>query len=159
MEPLSPRLVVGVKDSAASRWALAWAVGTARRSQMPMIVVNAFGPVSTTARTYLPIDEQHTAAADFVESLIDEVCGGRPTDVSIDVCTVDDLAGRALVEIARADDLLVIGSGGNVFGRTRGYCARHTRCPLMVVPEPDPGELLGTPIHTSRSVTRPHHRV
>jgi nucleotide-binding universal stress UspA family protein len=158
LEPL-PRLVVGVRDSAASRWALAWAVGAARQYQMPLTVVSAFGPVSTTARTYLPIDEQHAAAADFVEALIDEVCGAHPSDIAIDLCTVDESAGRALVEVAHASDLLVIGSGGSVFGRTRRYCARHTPCPLVIVPQPDAGELLGTPIRTSRSVMRPHHRV
>lgn len=79
-----------------------------------------------------------------------------PADVSVRVAHVADTPGRALTETAGASDLLVIGSGGGgpLRGGTRRYCTRHTRCPLVIVPRPDAGELLGSPVRSARRQAR-----
>jgi hypothetical protein len=55
---------------------------------------------------------------------------------------------------ALAGDLLVIGSSGRLAGPTRRYCARRTRCPLVVVPQPNVGDLLGAPFKTEGRAPR-----
>jgi hypothetical protein len=77
-----------------------------------------------------------------------------PEDLTIHTFYALDLPGRALTNSAGAADLLVIGSSGGITGATRRYCARHTRCPLVVVPRGDAGELLGSPIKVIRRTAR-----
>ncbi|MEV4536624.1 universal stress protein [Asanoa sp. NPDC049518] len=139
-----PRIVVGVTDSVGSRWALAWAVGTARRTGHPLRVVTAL-PAATRAEYALVTEQEHRHAAHaLVTALIAEVCGGVPADVPIERLVVVDTPGRALVRAAGSVDLLVIGSTGRLTGPTRRYCARRTHCPLVVVPRPDVEDLLGS---------------
>ncbi|MFB9235691.1 universal stress protein [Plantactinospora siamensis] len=145
-----PRVVVGVTDSKGSRWALAWAVGAARRYGLPLTVVCAY---STTVAAVHPLpvhDCQREAAEEVVRLLFAEVCGGVPADVPVAAVYAMDLPGRALTETAHAEDLLVIGTSGGLGGGTRRYCARHTRCPLVVVPRAEAAELLGSPVKVAR---------
>ncbi|HEX2355508.1 MAG TPA: hypothetical protein VHI50_03470 [Micromonosporaceae bacterium] len=53
-----------------------------------------------------------------------------------------------------AGGLLEIGSSGRWRGRTRAFCARHARCPIVVVPRPDVAGLLGAAIPTAQRPTR-----
>jgi nucleotide-binding universal stress UspA family protein len=149
-----PRIVVGVTDSVGSRWALAWAVGTARRSGLPLRLVTTL-PAATRGEYALVTEEEHRSAAHaLVTALLAEVCGDTPTDVHIERLVVIDTPGRALVTAAGSGDLLVIGSSGRLAGPTRRYCARRTRCPLVVVPQPDMGDLLGAPFNTEGPAPR-----
>lgn len=151
-----PRVVVGVTDSVASRWALAWSLGLARRRRMPLKVVVAYAAQARDGYRRALADGKREIADALVRGLFEEVSDGVPTDVSVEVVVVADSPGRALTKAARAIDLLVIGSGGGLRGRTRSYCARHTRSPLVVVPCPEIGDLLGSPVDlVRRSVHRP----
>jgi nucleotide-binding universal stress UspA family protein len=137
---------------------LAWAVGTARRYGMPLLLVAAYRP-PTSGGPYGPVI---AAVEDDVRAVVDEafreVCGGRPEDLRVDVAYVMSSAGPALVAAAGAGDLLVIGSSGRRWGPTRRYCARRARCPLVIVPCPDAGDLIGQPVRTARRLARqPRH--
>jgi nucleotide-binding universal stress UspA family protein len=149
-----PGVVVGITDSDGSRWALAWAVGAARRYGLPLTVVTAFSATASALYGTAMIDSQRQAAEHRVQSLFDEVCGGVPDDLTVQTCYALDLPGRALTNAAGAADLLVIGSSGGITGATRRYCARHTRCPLVVVPRGDAAELLGSPIKVIKRIAR-----
>ena len=150
-----PHVVVGVTGSAASRWALAWAVGTARRYEMPLTVVTAFAPPAMAGQygVAVTVVGREDAKAVIDQALV-EVCGGMPDDLRIEITCVMASAGRALTSTAGVGDLLVIGSGGRLGGATRRFCARHTRCPLVIVPCPDAGELLGSPVRTVGRIAR-----
>jgi nucleotide-binding universal stress UspA family protein len=148
-------VVVGVTDSAASRWALAWAVGTARRTGMALKVVVAFQSAPTSGYAMVTFHDQREAAKELIAGLFNEVCGGFPPDLRVQRLLVLEAPGRALVAAAGPGDLLVIGSSGRFGGATRRYCARRTRCPLVVVPSPDAGDLLGTPIQVTKRAIRP----
>lgn len=151
----TPRVVVGVTGSPASRWALAWAVGTARRYAMRLTVVAAYGPPATGGQFGgVAVGSGREEAEAAVDAAFRDVCGGLPDVEVVEVTCVRAHAGRALTSAAGAGDLLVIGSGGRWRGATRRYCARHTRCPMVIVPCPDAGDLLGSPIRTVRRITR-----
>jgi nucleotide-binding universal stress UspA family protein len=151
----TPRVVVGVTASAASRWALAWAVGTARRYGMPLTVVAAFAPPATAGQygVAVAVVGREDAKA-VVDQAFVEVCGGMPDDLRVEVTCVMASAGRALTSTAGVGDLLVIGSSGRLRGATRRFCARHTPCPLVIVPCPDASDLLGRPVRTVRRIVR-----
>lgn len=149
-----PGVVVGITDSDGSRWALAWAVGAARRYGLPLTVVTAFSATASALYATAVIDSQRQAAEHLVQALFDEVCGGTPDDLTVQMLYALDVPGRALTNAAGAADLLVIGSSGGITGATRRYCARHTRCPLVVVPRGDAAELLGSPIRVIKRTAR-----
>jgi len=147
-------VVVGVNGSPASQWALAWALGTARRYGVPLTVVAAYMP-PTSGGMYGPVGAAvEEDARTVVEEAFRDVCGGRPDDVRIDVTCVMSTAGRALVSAAGPGDLLVIGSRGRLRGPTRRYCARRARCPVVIVPSPDAADLIGHPVRTARRLAR-----
>jgi nucleotide-binding universal stress UspA family protein len=151
----APRIVAGVSGSPASHWALAWALGTARRYGLPLTVVSTYPPPVVGAQygmVAVAVGEESARAV--VDQAFRAVCDGRPADVPIKVKYVMGHPGRALTSTAGAGDLLVIGSSGRLRGATRRFCARHTRGPLVIVPCADASELLGTPVRTARRIER-----
>jgi nucleotide-binding universal stress UspA family protein len=140
------RVVVGVGDSVASLQALRYAVAEARRRRARLVAVRSWQLPSswTGAHAVWWGHELAGEARVALHAAFHAALGGLPTDVRAQMLVVRDAPGPALVASAdRPTDLLVIG------GSTRGrglapartsaawYCARHGRCPLVVVPPPD----------------------
>ena len=151
-------VVVGVSGSPASRWALAWALGTARRYGVTLTVVTAYMPPTAGG----PYGSMGAGLGEDARAVVEEafrdVCGGQPDDVRVEVACVMSGTGWALIEAAGPGDLLVIGSSGRLWGPTRRHCARHARCPLVIVPCPDAGDLIGHPVRMARRLSRhPRH--
>jgi len=133
------RIVVGVDGSETAELALAWAVGEAQRSgasltllaawMFPMVVGYAF--TST-------VDSVRQGAIDLVEHSLARVAELAP-DVSVKGETSEEPPQQALVEASAGADLLVVGSRGLggfkglLLGSVSQYCARHARCPVVIV--------------------------
>jgi nucleotide-binding universal stress UspA family protein len=141
----TPRVVVGVDDTQAARWALAWAIGEARLRGLPLLVAHAIPPAEAGMRAAgvpLPSDVatlQRECAVALCEILADV---DMPTDLEITTTCPYGYPGEALTRLAHDGDLLVIGRGGRsllsrlLTGSVRGYCARYAQATLVVVPVP-----------------------
>jgi nucleotide-binding universal stress UspA family protein len=147
----TPRIVVGFDDSPAARWALAWAVGEARLRGLPLLVAHVIPPDSGGARAtgvpgvaYVPaVDDLATlrrGCSVAIAKQLAEMIGPAGPEATV-TCPYGH-PGAMLTELAHDGDLLVIGHGRRGLlsrltrGSTRGYCARHARATLVVVPAP-----------------------
>jgi nucleotide-binding universal stress UspA family protein len=162
------RLIVGISRSPASWWALAWAVGEARRRGARLLLVNVFRPPVAPAADDTgpglygtPRDPyaDHVAYGNaLIRTAIDQAIGQLPGDVPVEQQVVSGRAAAELASFAWGDDLLVLGC------RRRGWlrrlapgsvaraCARRSDCPVVIVPEPPPRALVvPLPDHHVRS--------
>ena len=149
-----PRLVVGISRSQASWWALAWAVGEARRRSARLLLVHVFRPpVAPGAADYAqggfgtprdPYADRMAHGNALIVTAIDQAVGRMPGDVAMEQQVI---SGRPAVEIASlawGGDLLVLGSRHRGWlrrlapGSVARACARRARCPVVIVPEPSP---------------------
>ncbi|HEU5158412.1 MAG TPA: universal stress protein [Streptosporangiaceae bacterium] len=141
----TPRVVVGVDDSPAARWALAWAVGEARLRDLPLLVVHAIAPAGAGIRAPgipLPADVatlQRECAVELCRLLADMTI---PPGLQVATKCPYGYPGETLTRLTHDGDLLVIGRSGRgllsrlLTGSVHGYCARYTRATLVVVPPP-----------------------
>jgi nucleotide-binding universal stress UspA family protein len=143
----APRVVVGVEDSRAARWALAWAIGEARLRDMPLLVVH-IAPlpehvshmVAGSCGDLAP--EAQAMGAELIRRLLEEVAGGAPSGVEVLAASLVGDPGHALVRTAGEDDILVIGRGTRagvsrlVTPSVRAHCVRHAKGTLICVTPP-----------------------
>ena len=141
----TPRVVVGVDDTPAARWALAWAIGEARLRELPLLVVHAIPPAEAGIRAAgvpLPADVatlQRECALVLCEMLADMTI---PPDLEVTTTCPYGYPGETLTRLTHDGDLLVIGRSERgllsrlLSGSVRGYCARYALAPLVVVPVP-----------------------
>ena len=149
-----PRLIVGISRSRASWWALAWAVGEARRRGARLLLVHVFRPpVAAATLDYspgglgMPRDPyaEHMAHGNtLIRTAIAQAVDWMPGDVTVEQQVIPGCPAVELARLAWGDDLLVLGS------RRRGWlrrlapgsvaraCARRADCPVVIVPEPSP---------------------
>ena len=143
---MSGRVVVGVDGSETARKAVRWAAREAklrgmrlelvwpRRSRSPAMRLDTALPAfseemmkSVTERA-----EGHLAAA------LDEA-RAEAREVEIETIAVEGQPARALVEVAKGADLLVVGSRGLggfrelLLGSVSQQCAQHATCPVVIV--------------------------
>jgi nucleotide-binding universal stress UspA family protein len=142
---MTPRVVVGVDDTSAARWALAWAVGEARLRELPLLVVHAIPPAEAglqAAGLPLPADVatlQRECAVALCEMLADMTI---PPDLEVTTVCPYGYPGETLTRLTHDGDLLVIGRGERgllsrmLTASVRGYCARYAAATLVVVPVP-----------------------
>ena len=164
-----PHVVVGISRSRASWWALAWAVGEARRRGARLLLVHVFRPpVAPAAADYghggfgVPRDlyaDRMAHGSALIVTAIDQAVGRMPGDVAMERQVI---SGRPAVELASlvwGGDLLVLGSRHRGWlrrlapGSVARACARRARCPVVIVPEPLPWAL---PASLSADLDRGH---
>lgn len=155
-----PRLIVGISRSRASWWALAWAIGEARRRQARLLLVHVFrlpliAPAWDYEREYpgTSRDSYADRVADgnaLIQAAIGHAAGQMPGDVTWEEQIIPGRPAAQLVGLACGDDQIVLGS------RHRGWlrrlapgsvargCARRAGCPVISVPEPSPDALLAS---------------
>ena len=136
----SPRVVVGVDVSDASREALARAVAEAALLDAGVTAVAAYTLRSYWSGAYQaavpPVERLREAVRSQAEDMVAAI--GAPATVG--VLPVEGPAGDTLVRAAEGAELLVVGSRGR--GAVRGmllgsvalHCVIHAPCPVMVVP-------------------------
>jgi nucleotide-binding universal stress UspA family protein len=165
----TPRVVVGFDDSSAARWALAWAVGEARLRELPMLVVHAIPPDHAAARaTGVPglpaVDDVATlqrGCSAAIAKLLAEMTGPSGPEATA-TCRYGH-PGVLLTELSHDGDLLVIGQGRRglwsrlLRGSTQGYCVRHARSTLVVVPVPS-FSVTSSPADAVEAAPPPHGR-
>jgi len=152
-----PRVVVGISRSRASWWALAWAVGEARRRGARLLLVHVFRPpVALGVADYgrgafgIPRDlyaDRMAHGNALIATAIDQAVGRMPGDAAMERQVI---SGRPAVELASlpwGGDLLVLGSRHRGWlrrlapGSVARACARRACCPVVIVPEPSPRTL------------------
>ena len=134
-------VVVGFDGSPASRNALAYAAGMARRLERPLLVVYV------TARGIYcePLSGQvirtvsdHQEISRWLLAELDQVCGAD--DLQVHTTTRCGTPARELAAAAAeySADALVIGASSQAWhqlvGSVPGWLARHVQCPVVVVP-------------------------
>ncbi|TMR99380.1 universal stress protein [Nonomuraea basaltis] len=145
--PGGARLIVGVDESPASRWALAWAIGVARLHRMALVAVHVSRAPVHPFPEALPVQHavrlgEEARCAEVIAAAFDEVAGGVPDDLKTAVAGRVGDPGYHLVDLAREGDLLVLGrSRRGLLSRiflpsTSMYCARHARTTVVIVQQP-----------------------
>jgi hypothetical protein len=141
MSRRGPRVVVGVSPSPSGLEALRFAVHEADRRLASLCAVRAWylnasmrGQEAPRWRTEMAAEAVRT-----VHEAFDDAMGGMPTDLDIEVVTVENRADLALMAAAGSStDLLVLGGrSGWLMSWLVKRCLRRARCPVVVVPPPE----------------------
>jgi nucleotide-binding universal stress UspA family protein len=151
-----PRLVVGVSRSPASWWALAWAIGEARRRGAQVVLVHVFRPRGLSLLDpedlFAPVPRDPNAdrlAAGYalICRAIDQAAGQVPSGVAVERTVVPGRPAVELTRLAHGGDVLVLGSRHRGWlrrhapGSVARACARRADCLVVIVPEPSPSAL------------------
>jgi nucleotide-binding universal stress UspA family protein len=147
-----PCLIVGISRSPASWWALAWAVGEARRRGARLLLVHVFrppvvAPVAGVGLSMPPTSRDVYAdgvaySNALIRTAIDQAVGWMPRDVAIEQQAFSGRPAVELASLARGGDLLVLGSRRRRWlrrlapGSVARACVRRADCPVVIVPEP-----------------------
>jgi nucleotide-binding universal stress UspA family protein len=122
------RIVVGVDASPAAKFALAWAVQEAKRTN-----------ASVLALSVAQLNQSTGTHRNELAAAIDAL-GTAADGVRIDQDVPSGLPGPTLVERSADADLLVVGDHGYhkagvlVMSSVTTYCLRNARCPVVAVP-------------------------
>jgi nucleotide-binding universal stress UspA family protein len=137
-------IVVGVDDSESGRAALRFALeeGLARGATVEVITTWVLdGTVRDRVTDQMLADEAHIVRM-RQDQIVAEVAQGLPALPAISRIVLHDAGGGPLVESAKDAAMLVVGSGRKsllaraFLGSVSEYCVRHSRVPVVVVPEP-----------------------
>jgi nucleotide-binding universal stress UspA family protein len=143
-------IVVGVDGSGHSQRALEWAMKEAALRHAPLTVLTvheAIRGVYGHMTTYPddPDRTEQTRAA--VQSETDKVLAGMdgPRPEPVTVKAVHGFPAEELINAGKDADILVLGSRGAggfsrlMMGSVAEQVARHTHCPILIVPPEDRG--------------------
>lgn len=147
--PGGARVVVGVDETPASRWALAWAIGTARLRHMPIVAVHVSRAPIHPFPEALPVQHairqgEEARCTEVVTAAFEDVAGGVPWDLTTAIVGRVGDPGYHLVDLAREGDLLVLGRSRRGFlsrlllPSTSMYCARYAKTTVVIVQQPSP---------------------
>jgi nucleotide-binding universal stress UspA family protein len=148
-------IVVGVDGSAESRAALRWALAEASLRRTPLLAVWArelplqidplLAPFAVPP-DYEPdaadaADEVRRATERQLDSVVAEVVREVPREEGVQVTqeAVEGHPADVLVQAARGEELLVVGSRGRggfkglLLGSVSQACAHHAGCPVVIV--------------------------
>lgn len=144
---MTGKIMVGVDGSEGSRRALAWALRqAAARGAAVQPVIIWQRDAGYGSRQDCPAGEE--AARQRLQAAVAEVTGPHPA-VPVDLLVLEGEPGQVLCTRSAGAELLVVGRrghGGGLAGLALGpvsaVCARHSRCPTVIVPaaghEPGP---------------------
>ena len=154
------RIIVGIDDSPGGQAALRLAVAQARNSHARLVAVRSWalglprhgglrrrrlGPIHPHIVLHWDRTMQTEASRDFVGDCFVDAVGGMPRDVAVTVKTPEGEPGAALADIATAEgDVIIVGQEPSLtvrrvlHGSVSGYCRKHARCPVVVVPAGEP---------------------
>ncbi|MER6098484.1 universal stress protein [Streptomyces sp. NPDC001728] len=140
MDDGTPRVVVGVDGSPASREALRWAVRHARLTGATVDAVGVYDVPGATGWSAPPVDaafdeeQARQALTEELEGVLAEI-----GDVPLVENLVRGTPAKILIEAARGAELLVVGSRGRggfaslLLGSVSQQCAVHAPCPVVIV--------------------------
>jgi len=134
-----PRIVVGIDGSADSINALRHAAAYAKLlgARLELIAAWTFQP--TSADIYLDRSLLEGHARKGLEEAVHEVFGNEPPE-SLSLGCWQGGAAKVLIDASEDAALLVVGSRGHggftglLLGSVSETCARHAKCPVLIVP-------------------------
>lgn len=133
------RVVVGVDGSRGAERALVWALDEARLRAAPLVVVHAWQPVLANATMAGPIINGPLLEQAGEELLIRMLERVDTDGVALERVLTCGTGAGALLEVAHADDLLVVGAQGHgavvglLLGSASDQVVRHASGPVVVV--------------------------
>ncbi len=149
--PGSGDVVVGVDPSDGARHALRWAANEASVLGRRLVAVHGWETpwaVPPGGLAYGPVLDEtfKREAGELLEKMTAEVLSdmGSPPEVLCQV--VPAVAPEALLSVANAAALLVVGSRGRsaltglLLGSVSQQCLHHAACPLVIVPSASAGD-------------------
>lgn len=128
-------IVVGVDGSACARHAVAWAAAEAKSQGRGLDLVHVQRPESLLSLARRDGSAEREAVRAQAAALLAD---GMPTRVSV----ADGEPGQVLVGRSVDAAMLVLGAWGRssraglLLGSVAQHCARHSRCPIVLVPLP-----------------------
>ena len=147
-----PRLIVGISRSEASWWALAWAIGEARRREAGLLLIHVFRPAAAPyAEDYRsgvlsqprdPYGEQMEHGYALIHKAVTQAVGWLPGDIAVEQQVLCGRPARELARLAQGDDVIVLGARHRGLlrrlapGSVGRACARRADCQVVAVPEP-----------------------
>ncbi len=137
------RILVGVDGSASAQSALAMAIHMAQVEHATVDVVYVWErpSVATYAHVETSMVDPECSALDLVAAEIDKAAC-HAASVPIRAVVIEGRPSASLIQMAKAADLAVLGSGHNgssVDGHVGAVAldvARHAPCPVVLVPPP-----------------------
>jgi nucleotide-binding universal stress UspA family protein len=139
-ERRTPRIVVGIDESEASRTALHWAVSEARAVGAAIDAVHTWQLPYAASYPFTTVPMQVDEVESMARRLLDEAVGSvTAADVHIDPILVSGAPAPTLLDVAKGADLVVVGAhNGNYAGMLLGSVTQkllhHAECPVVVVP-------------------------
>jgi nucleotide-binding universal stress UspA family protein len=113
-----PRMIVGISRSRASVWALAWAVGEARRRGARLLLVHVFRPpAAPVVADYRygvlsvprdPYGDRMEHGYALIHRAIAQAVDWMPGDVTIEQQVVSGRPAVELARLAQGDDVVVL---------------------------------------------------
>lgn len=141
------RIVVGVDGSDTSRNALVWSAHHAIRRGAALEIVLAWqspaAAVSPMGVSFVPppVEQLRRHALGRLEALVAEFAqAGRLDEIDYELTVAEGEASRRLCEVAKASDILVVGSRGLggfkglMLGSVSARCANAAPCPVAIIP-------------------------
>jgi nucleotide-binding universal stress UspA family protein len=141
--PGGSRIVAGVDGSAAGDAALEFAVTEARLRGLPLRVVCAWEPPTSTyvGEAFAMTPDAFVAAEHHAEDVLRAAVERIPHDeILVEALSIEGRAATVLVEQAVGAELLVVGSRGRgaakrlLLGSVSSEVAHHAPCPVTIVP-------------------------
>ena len=145
-------IVVGIDGSVNSDAAVDWAVGEARRRDLPLHLFSAAmrhypggEAMLTSPELMQAVTSDAQAAADALLSAAAARVHERGQDLTVTVERGLDYPAGALVELSQKADTIVLGRSrhggvvGAVLGSVAQQVATHAECPVVVVGEQEAG--------------------
>jgi nucleotide-binding universal stress UspA family protein len=142
-EPVAHPILAGFDGSAASRHALAYAAGMARRLDGYLIVAHVSAAQVAAAGGYslMPITGGGAVRDERLRWLLDELADAADvTGLRVEVLARDGDPARELANVAVQTnaDAIVIGAPERLMHRFGGsvpaWLIRHASCPVVIVP-------------------------
>lgn len=137
------RIVVGIDGSPASEAALRWALEEAQVRELPLRAIYAYEYpiVSTTSQALHLLETDFAAYRAAGDRILDEALNAvdPSTPVEVERVVAEGPPAVALIDATEPDDMLVVGSRGRggftglLLGSVSEQCARHARCPVVIV--------------------------
>lgn len=148
-------VLVGIDGSDAARDALAWAGHAARRFELPLRIVHAYvpdtstqtGPAALRGATLHTGDPQpggprrHDQARDLATHIVHEVLGQQVADAA-EFVIVDGRPSDVLLLHAAGAEMVVVGSRGvgglrgRLLGSVSQRLAQEAPCPVVIIRRP-----------------------
>lgn len=142
--PVQGPIVVGLDDSPSGRAALRFALaeGVARGATVEVVTTWILDGTVRDRITDQMIADEADVVRKRQDQILAEVGAELPQMPVVSQLVLHDVGGGPLVEAAKDAVMLVVGSGRKsllertFLGSVSEYCVRHSRVPVVVVPDP-----------------------